>query len=516
MANIFENKDRRVIPNWRSFNKTFRLGELNSPHKNNPKLDISLSIDSYLEDWRNNNTIAYAADLISAAVVNGFERNKVVVEAAQFIINNYKEATQSQISLAIRVIPDGDVRVNIFKLDRITIDDFNIYVNPKLIWQKIQTLKRASIEFPYNPIGWIELSRQYSIIGQEKKAIKAMKIALQLTPENRFVLRCAVRLFAHFNNFELAHDTVRKNRLTNFDPWLTSAEIAMATIRNRSSKFINRGQEMISSNNFSSFSTTELASALGTVELINGSRKKSRDFFRKSLESPNDNSLAQIEWASKKDKGLEITPSEFKVIHSFEAKALDDLEKEKLHDALNNTFRWFLDMPYLKRAIMFGSHISSSLLDDQATSREFLKAGLISHPNDPQLINNIVYSLAMENNISKATEYLKKLPPQSYLEKVTSICLTATRGLVNFRSGVPDIGRKLYLEAIQEAKEIQNQHFNWLAILNYAREELLVKSEYVEAIMETVIHIPSETEDVDIKKLKQEVTKMYVEYKATK
>jgi len=493
---------------------TTMLGELDVPLNSIPALDISLSIDSYIEDFKNNRTIAHAGDLISAAVVNGFEKDETVVDAANFILASPNETTSTQLSLAERIVKGYPNSNKIFNIDNISLDDFHLHVNPKKVWEKIHFLKLAANQFQFNAIIWVELSRHYSIIGQQRQALNTMKIALQLAPENRFVLRSAVRLFAHYDDLEFSHDILRKSQLTNFDPWLTSAEISMATLRDRTSRFMKKGADMVASKNFSPFSITELASSMGTVEMINGSKMKSRVLFNKALQAPNDNSLAQVEWASKKDHQLDINPANFQVKHDFEAKALDNFKNEKLGDALTNTFRWFLDMPFSKRPVMFGSHIASAM-DDQETSRDFLKAGLISHPNDPQLLNNIIYSLALENKTSDAMNFMEKVPPLNQMEKSIQICITATRGLVYFRTGFHDQGRQLYFEAIQAAKEAKSKYFNWLAILNYAREELLIKSDKVQEIMETVASLEDDAENLDIRKLKKEVTEMYEKQKQT-
>ena len=57
------------------------------------------------------------------------------------------------------------------------------------------------------------------------------------------------------------------------------------------------------------------------------------------------------------------------------------------------------------------------------------------------------------------------------------ICLTATRGLYFFRKGLHDIGRQLYLESIQMAKDSGNVYLNSLALVNYIREEILLGEE---------------------------------------
>ena len=88
MANLFEHKDRRVIPNWRSFGQTTVLGELNSFQINSQFLDHKTSIDEYIIDWKLNRTVIHAADLLSAAIINNKKEDKNVLEAANFILQN--------------------------------------------------------------------------------------------------------------------------------------------------------------------------------------------------------------------------------------------------------------------------------------------------------------------------------------------------------------------------------------------------------------------------------------------
>lgn len=514
MATIFENKDRRVIPNWRSFKKTANLGELDRIEIRGQKFPIKLSIDSYIDDYRENKNTANAADLISAGFVNGFEKDEAVVDAAEFILKNHKSSTKSQLSTAQRIL-HGKTANNLDDIDSISFTDCDNYLDIKSIWVRIHSLKQLLVNFQYNPVLWVELSRQYSIIGQKKQAENAMKIALQLAPDNRFIMRSAVRLFAHYQDLEFSHDIVRKNSLTNFDPWLASAEISLATIRGRTSRFIKRGIEMINSRSLSPFSVTELASSIGTLEILSGNRKKSRELFQKSLISPNDNSLAQIEWASKLDKQLEVNQDEYTVRYNYEAKALDNFNQKKLNIALNDTFHWFLDMPFSKRPVLLGSHISQ-LLNDKEKVRDFLNAGLISHPNDPQLLNNLAYSYALENKTNEALELIKSIGSDDSIEQTTKICLTATRGLIYFRSGFHEQGRGLYIKAIQDAKALNNEYYAWVASLNFVREEILINSEVVEPLMQSIAVIPENDDELYVKKLKKEVIDLYDELKSKK
>lgn len=519
MANLFEKKDRRVVPTWRSFGKTTALGELNSILSDSSK-PPETSIEEYVTDWKLNRTVAHAADLLSAAIVNNKREHESVSSAANYILQNKAQATQSQISLANQLLEKQTADDLSEKFRDVTFETMPLLLNPEPVRIKIRETKDLLSVYSRNAILYVELSRYYSILGQEVNSVKAMKTALNLAPDNRFVLRCATRLFAHYNNesngyLDYIHGYLRKSPLTPFDPWLASAEISIATIKNKTSKFIKQGIHLVNSKNISPFSYTELASSIATVELLNGSTKKSREFFNKSLISPNDNSLAQIEWASTKDSQLDINPSNFHVEMNFEALALDNFFNQDYNAALDNTAKWFIDMPFSKRPIMFGSNLASTILKDQKKSIAFLNAGLMSHPNDPQLINNLAYALALDNRPKEALEYLDKVKDESNYNTPTRICLTATRGLSYFRSGFADAGRKMYLKAIEQTKEAGNQELNWIAILNYAREEIYAKSEYVEAIMDSVSKIPTDSKIAEVRSLKNDVLTLYDEYKSS-
>lgn len=509
MAIFFDDRDRRVVPNWRTFKKTALLGELDSTNKEPKKSNFVLSIDDYLKDWHTNKTIPIAADLLSASLVNNIKEKPEIIEAANLILSNPQVATSSQQSLAHSLINKATETKLFNKIESITASDLQVLINPLPLRKKIQILKRNLSYFSANPITYVELSRLYSILGQEEQAKKAMRLAIHFGSQNRFVLRSAARLFAHYDDYDYAHDILRKSPLVQIDPWITSAEIALSTIRDRNSKFIKKGIEMIKSRNFSDFSLTELASSLGTVELLNGTLKKSREFFNSSLIDPNDNSLAQAEWATNKDKSLNIKLDKLQVEHSFEASAIDNFYSDDFEAALNDTTRWLVDMPFSKRPVLFGAHIAGALLDDHEKAITFTKAGLASHPNDPTLINNIVYSLILVGRLDEADSYMKQLPTNNEIDESTDICLTATSGLYYFRTGHPDKGRILYRKAIEDAKKFDSRYFNWLAILNYAREEILAKSEYIDEVMDIVVRIPENVEGNDVDKLKGEVIKLY-------
>ncbi|ARV15168.1 tetratricopeptide repeat protein [Polaribacter sp. SA4-12] len=517
MANIFEDTDRRVIPNWRSFGKSVVLGELNSFQKEKTHTIDDYSIDEYIIDWKVNNTIIHASDLLSAAIINDKKENTEVKNAAKFILNNKNKSTFSQVSLAERILSKkSDIDLSTL-INQVTLDNLPTFIKINSIQLKIKETKRSLSLYPYNPILYVELSRYYSILGQEKSSINAMKIAIHLGANNRFILRSATRLFVHYNNtdneyLDYIHSILKKSPLTILDPWLLSAEISIATMRSRSSRFIKKGLSLINSNNISPFNFTELASSLGTIELLNGSNKKSKILFNKALISPNDNSLAQVEWASKKDLNINIDLNKFNVQMNYEAITLDSYHNSNYDNALQNAAKWFIDMPFSIKPILFGSNLASTILKDHKKSISFLNAGLVSHPNDPQLINNLAYAFSMDNRPDEALLELNKVKNHKIGDS-TKACLTATKGLAYFRSGLPEQGRRLYLDAIEQTNSSKNKNLNWIAILNYAREEIILKSEFVEPIMNAVNKIPDNYKNIEINVLKNDIIKEYKKLK---
>lgn len=505
MANFIQVKDRRVIPNWRSFNKTSHLGELNSINKDFITPRKNLSIVDYEEAWVHNKTVAYAADLLCAASINAVFPNDIIISASKFIIENKDISTELQLQLANRYLNPSTLISIGDKFNEINSDTLLSITDINVIYEKIKKIKYLIRLRPLNSLLYVELSRYYTVLNNKVKAIHSMKIALTLSSNSRFVLRSAIRLYVHFDEVELAHKLIRLNQSTLFDPWLLSSEISLSTVLGRTSRNIKKGIDFIESKSISPFSFSELAASIGTVEFLSGSHNKSRKLFNKALIQPNDNTLAQIEWVSNKDKSIQLDPAQYNVELSFEALSLDCFHNQDYENSLNNAAKWFLDMPFSKRPIVFASGIATTILKDQAKAVTFLKAGLINHPQDALLLNNIAYSLALDNKTEEAKIYLNKISKSSDLNEITDICSIATRGLCLFREGKVEEGRVLYLEAIQKAKDKQMKKLAYIAILNYAREELIFSNEHNETVNNLVSQVPVDKNDIELECLKNDV-----------
>lgn len=509
MAIIYEIKERRVIPNWRDYKRTLQIGELS----NSTAQPLNINIDRVINDWSTQKNIGSAAELVNAAFISGKSEFSELFEAISLIKKNPSSASSTLLTLADTF--DAPTSSNsltnsnnfILEKDIDTINEFQALINNKSLFKVINRTKKRSIKEIHNPIVWVELSRLYIMHGQEIKAEKAMLTALHLAPDNRFVLRSATRFFIHTDQFDKALYYLRKSNSLKHDPWLISAHIATSSIIKRFSPLIKDGEKLILSNKFSPYELTELYSSLGTLEFNDGSFKKAKAHFDNSMIQPNDNTLAQLEWISKEDSRFSSNPFLFgSVINPFEAFALEHYEHGNWKEAFYNCIKWFLDTPFSKRPVLLGSYIAGSLLKDTNASVLLCEVGLQANPNDPTLLNNIIYELVKSNNINNATKYINQLKDinLSSLPNESIVTIQATLGLVALRNKEFELGKQLYEFAIINSERIKNKYLKNLAIVNFARELIIGEQPEKDRYIDLVKNMEVDDKHKDLIELKKE------------
>ena len=141
---------------------------------------------------------------------------------------------------------------------------------------------------------------------------------------------------------------------------------------------------------------------------------------------------------------------------------------------------------------------------------EIGKLGLLSHPHDPILLNNIIYSLCLNNNIQEAELLFQKVNKSDLLSKgINNICLLATKGLLYYRKGNPEHARALYLEAMELAKSTGHKSYISKAFVNMTREEILLGQQVMSDAIPKLKDISKKTDDEDLKIDIQEVLDIY-------
>lgn len=464
---------RRVVPNWRFFSETMRIGELESNRVE--ELDDNLyALDDYVDTWLNRKSFSTAGDLISAAITNGQRQNKYAKEAALYVseqdTTNYPVLAEG----ANYILFDGTKNLipSPKNVHTELIKKLELAQNMR---DRIHDIRRKLNVTPYNAILYVDMARTQVSIGNEEKAIKLMQVALQLDPNNRFVVRAAVRLFNHIGDFERANAVLRGTSLIKYDPWLIAADISIGMKRGKNSVHIKNGIRIIESRNYHPFSYTELASSLGTLEYYFGTRKKSRSYFRTSIQAPNDNSLAQAEWVAPRLQ-LEFD-RKMDVKLDYEARFYQALFKSNFDEAMKELVNWIIDMPYSQKPIYLGTNIALTFLRNFELAEAILRVGLKVSPNNMDFVNNMAYTLARQDKAKEAQVYMDKFlkTPDNEITPSGKACQKATQGLIAYRKGETDLGKVLYQEAITEAEKIKadQPEVYYKALINLKREELM-------------------------------------------
>ncbi len=453
-----------MLPRWRDFATTASLGELDKEakeHYGRPEWLDSLAEKQ--SDWVENHTPWHAADFLAASFVLGHPQ--LAVDAAKLLASQ-RELPVPLLELARKILEN--------RSEHVVVPEVN-YLEGELLHREIHRLKSRASEEPRNAILWVDLARAYTLAGQGELARRQMRVACSLSPDNRFVLRSAARLLVHQGDALGAHRILTRSTATRHDPWLMAAEVGVASSAGIGSMSAKPAKSLIYSGTHPALSLTELASALGSLELESGKISRARKLFRQSLESPTENSLAQVEWASELIPSFQVNVDDFDVPRKFEAEAWQSLSGGDWDKAMDAALCWLQDQPFSSRPAMLASYISSSLLEKYERSIRLLKAALVKNVGHPGIINNLAFALAKAARVDEAQTLLSSLDI-STLENGNRITVRATQGLVMFRKGEPNAGRLLYEEAITRARDCSLQKYLALACIHLAREELAAQS----------------------------------------
>ena len=336
--------------------------------------------------------------------------------------------------------------------------------------QRIGVLKSLLRQDPRDALRWCDVALAYAALGQEGGARSAMRMATALAGSNRLILRNAVRMFAHFEDPEMAARMLRGWDHTREDPWLLAAlySVEDLTEQRRTSRRV--GVRLVESRRHSPRQTSELSAAIATDMLGSGEDRRARTWFRGSLESPTENSLAQVEWANSRIGGLSTEIELTRGAESGEALSWMSLHDEQWEDALKQSLVWRSLEPFASQPAIVASYVCGSLLGRHLDAIPICEAGLRANPRDLVLLNNLAFSLLSAGQVRAGLEVLERVG-QSRTELPVDIALTATRGLAEYRQGRAGLGRVLYSEAVDLAVTRRNQSAAAIAKGYWAREE---------------------------------------------
>lgn len=452
---------RRVLPRWRLFNTTARLGELELAEKK-PSLLTQFDDGSLLiSRWKEEKNIGTAAEILNFATFTG--NIELAQQAAGFIEANRTRGEDRN--------PLENLSLATFRTDGIGTEDewFQTLTRPSK--RDIPTLRKALRIFPNNAIAWAELSLLHAQIGNKEHARKCMLVAVGLAPNDRFVLRSAVRCFAHLRDREHSLKIINRSDRTKHDPWLLSAQIAMTQALEKPQRLMKNARMMAESKNFSAWDTSELHAAIGSVLHHDGAVKNANKHFRASLIEPTENALCQVIFDRQTEDWRKVTNT----IHpskNFESEARNHYLELELDEASASAEQWLADEPFSARPAMFGSFVAGIALSDYKKALSFIETGLKPNPNSPYLLNNKALCLARSGKIPEAEVAIQQAILKNQGDAEMSIVLEATQALILFRKGEHEAGRVKYNNAVSTAKKSGKSSLEALALVFLGQEEL--------------------------------------------
>lgn len=465
-----ETNGRNVIPRLRDFKTTLLLGELKSVASRTATLvEIPESaLDDLISDWNEHRSLAFAADLVGSGFSLG--RSEEIREAANFILEG-DSSTELQKRIARQSVDPEFCSAIVTTPENISSKDL---IN--LSREQVRNHRR-NLGFSFrNPIRLVELAREYATLGSIAKAVRTMNVAVALAPANRYVLRSAARLYVHAGELDRAHHILKSAPSLRSDPWLLAAEIAVADKRGQTSHNIKGALLRVNDTNLDPFDLTELTSAIATLEMENANSKGARKLFRRAMQKPTENSIAQAEWVSRNIDKLGIEIRQFDVPRNYEALAWDHYGNKRLSDAIAQGKNWILDQPFAVPPVLF-TGIVTAHAEDLNASESIYEFGLRANPENTILRNNYAYILASNDKPELAADELARID-RAGLSLEDSITITATEGLIQFRTGHILEGRTLYKTAIAIAQAKEKPVYALRATMFLAREEINAKTEF--------------------------------------
>lgn len=436
--------DRRVIPQWNTSldseshpkTTTGRISHAQLTPLSKREEDL---LQSGLEEFSEFNSIGVAADILRFGYCTTKDHD--LESAAHFVINYEGRIPVGLKKLASLIITKNQNR---FFISPISESDERKNIN--------QTKKWLS-NHPRDGLTWLDLGRMQATLGNLKSATKSVKTALNLNPHSRTVLRGSARFFLHARDPEIALDILNRNPRTLVDPWLIAGHIAISSIIGKNSNLIKKANHLINAKIIHPRDLAELASSLATVNLQNGSYKEAKKLFNFSLKSPNQNSLAQAEWAIRK-LSLSINMPEEWMENQISPEALyyRQLFSDQFEEALLSAIEWHKIEPFASRPMISASFIAgiSGNLEDACN---YAKSGLITEPNNPMLLNNLAFALGAKGEITSSEKIIEKVLACD--GKNLNPHTLANLGMLAYLRKEFALGEQLYTTSIEEFKKSQ-------------------------------------------------------------
>jgi Tfp pilus assembly protein PilF len=394
----------------------------------------------FLQQWRKSGKPEDYVDILDAGVASG--SRSLVVEASRYILRNAAAFVPAVVARANHIMFGAPTHVG-----SIRVDDEDVVE----LQRKIASLKKRLMESPRNTLAHVEIARLYSRLAQPIPAEEHLRIALTVSPNDRFALRAATRFFTMVGEPALALNELWKAPALASDPWLQSAELASAMLAKRNMKKASKAAEKIERKKAISIEFSELAAGWAThLELGGASTRKVLKTLTPTLQQPTENALAQGVWLT--DHVGKDFADVFPKIHipsdAYEARAMAFTEQGDFVRAEQEANKWVADQPFQVRSFSTLAFLRFVHLKQYEAAQQASVQGLILHPDDWTLLNYATISSALAGNIPRAEEFYRRFEKVATADNAKAF-LMAAHGMLQFSKGNFREGVRSYFNTVR-------------------------------------------------------------------
>jgi tetratricopeptide (TPR) repeat protein len=375
----------------------------------------------------------------------------------------------------------------------------------------VAKLKKRVREDPRSALAWLDLAREYTVLGQLLQARHALENAVRMAPTSRFVLRSACAFYIHCDEPDRAVRLLRATDRAKTDAWLMAAEIAASTCAEKRPHSLKTGMRLITSKSVAPLHLSELAGAVATEELNSGSSKSAKKLFAAALVDPTENSVAQAKWASGKIRGIPLEQRHFELPRSFEARALEAKERAAFDDALQQAWRWLLDQPFSSQPASFGSYLACIAGKSPRDGVRFAEMGLKANPHDDLLRNNLAVCLTFAGDHDRARREFERIKVDR-VPAADKPTLVATAGLLRYRLGDVIGGRTHYEKAIEWLTAAHARRSAAVAALHWAYEEIAADGDRAVELLKKARELAQQSDSPEVAEFRTRVEKLAVRH----
>lgn len=427
---------RRLIPRWRRVSATLATSEA-VPTAPGLPVESQLSGEDFenaVAIWREEKSPGKLGDVLAFSLSGEFEERMKGI--AKEVEKAGAPTTDAQRALLSALSDESGE-------DALIVDSLG---SRSYLQREVSSLRSLLRTNPANPLALLDFGQLQASMGKVRVAERALRTALSLSPNSRVVLRTLARFLVHVGRIGEAHDIVARHPRTVVDPWLMASEIAIAQVAGRSSKFASKGWKTTRDWSGSTEHISELAGALGGLEIDSGHSRQARELFRVALRAPNDNVIAQA-ITDQHRLGIEISDPVHRrsALLASEARALIARDCMNLASAEQSAKSWSFEEPFSSRPIKFlTSLLAAGGKNEEAL--EWSRRGLLVDPLDAALYANMAYCLAAVGRLIESADSIRKALSVGR-EEYVGHC-TATAGLIAMQQGDFAESDRLYEAAI--------------------------------------------------------------------